>query len=80
MTVDQWTLNSKNATSTDNDFWVVDTAGGTNIQSRTYYYNQQYRVVFYINDATILSGDGSSTNPYTVQEDWTWFDDVQVLQ
>ena len=24
MSVDQWTMNSKNATSTDNDFWVVD--------------------------------------------------------
>jgi len=80
MSIDQWTINSKNSTSTDNDFWVVDGTLRGRIISRTYYYNQQYRVVFYINDATILSGDGSSANPYTVEEDWNWFDSTQVLQ
>ena len=80
MSVDQWTMNSKNATNTDNDFWVVDTAGGANIQSRTFYYEQQYRVVFYITDTTILSGSGTSGDPYVVQENWDWFDNTQVLQ
>ena len=80
MTADQWTMNSKNLTNTDNDFWVLDTAAGPNIQSRTYYYNQQYRVVFYLKADTILSGSGTLSDPYTVEEDWSWFDDVQVLQ
>ncbi len=80
MTVDQWTMNSKNLTSTDNDFWVIDVANGPNIQSRTFYYEQQYRVVFYITDKTILSGSGTVDDPYVVHEDWSWFDDVQVLQ
>jgi len=80
MTTDQWTMNSKNLTTTDNDFWVIDTAGGPNVQSRTYYYNQQYRVVFYLKEGTILSGSGTLSDPYTVQEDWSWFDNAQVLQ
>ncbi len=80
MSIDQWTINSKNATSTDNDFWVLDGTVHGRIVSRTYYYNQQYRVAFYITDTTILSGSGTSTDPYTVQEDWSWFDNAQVLQ
>ena len=80
MSEDQWTMNSKNLTSTDNDFWVLDGTLHGRIVSRTYYYNQQYRVVFYLKDDTILSGSGTELDPYTVQEDWSWFDNAQVLQ
>lgn len=89
MSEDQWTMNSKNLTSTDNDFWVLDGTLHGRIISRTFYYSQQYRVVFYITDTTILSGNGSevatvgdelNTGPYTVQEDWAWFDSNQVVQ
>lgn len=48
-------------------------------ESRLYYNTQQYRVVFYLKDNTILSGNGSSSTPYTVEEDWAWFDSYQVL-
>ncbi len=29
---------------------------------------------------TILSASGTEFDPYTVQEDWSWFDNAQVLQ
>lgn len=75
---EQWTMNAKRATALDNDFWVL--FGGNEIVSRTYYYPQNYRVVFYIKENTILSGTGTTDDPFTVQEDWHWFDDYQVLQ
>ena len=80
MSIDQWTMNSKNLTNTDNDFWVVDGTLKGRIMSRTFYYEQQYRVVFYLTSSTILSGDGSQDSPYNVEEDWAWFDSNQVLQ
>lgn len=74
------TMNSKNAISTDNDYWGLDGTLKGRILSRTFYYEQQYRVVFYITDTTILSGDGSSSNPYNVEEDWAWVDSYQVIE
>ena len=38
------------------------------------------RVTFYVNEDTIISGTGTSSDPFTVQEDWAWFDNAQVLQ
>lgn len=79
---EQWTINSKNDTDTDNDFWVLDPTilNNNRIVSRTYYYLENYRPVFYLKDDTILSGSGTSDDPYVVQEDWSWFDSVQVAQ
>ena len=80
MSIDQWTMNSKNLTSTDNDFWVIDSALGGHFLSRTYYYSQPYRVVFYLKNDTILSGTGTSADAFNVEEDWAWFDSYQIVQ
>ena len=69
---EQWTINTKNATSTDNDFWVLHS--GDEIISRTYYYAQNYRPVFYLKSDTILSGTGDSSDPFKIEENWDWFD------
>lgn len=69
---EQWTINTKNDTSTDNDYWVL--AYGDEIISRTYYYAQNYRPVFYLNSDTILSGTGDSSDPFKIEENWDWFD------
>ena len=81
-----WTINSKRATSTDNDFWTFScnligfSHTDNRIRSRTYYYNQNYQPVFYLKNDTILSGTGTSADPFTVQEHWGWFDPYQELQ
>lgn len=75
---EQWTMNSKNDTSTDNDFWVL--YNGDEIISRTRYYAQHYRMVFYLNNKTIISGSGSMDNPFKVEENWAWFDQYQQVQ
>ena len=79
---EQWTINSKNDTSTDNDYWVLDPtiAGNNRIVSRTYYYYENYRPVFYLKENTIISGLGTTGDIYTVQEDWSWFDSYQTVQ
>lgn len=75
---EQWTINSKNDTSTDNDFWTLH--GGNEIVSRTHYYAQHYRMVFYLNNKTIISGTGTTQDPFTVRENWAWFDQYQEVQ
>lgn len=81
MTAEFWTMNGRTGTLLQNDdFWVIDNDLGGHFESRLYYNTQQYRVVFYITNTTILSGDGSSGSPYAVEEDWAWFDSYQVLQ
>lgn len=81
-----WTINSKRATATDNDFWTFScnltgfSHTDNRIRSRTYYYNQNYQPVFYLKNDTILSGTGTSADPFTVQEHWGWFDPYQELQ
>ena len=74
----EWTINSKRATATDNDFWVLDY--GNQILSKTRYYGAHYRPVMYLKNDTILSGTGLKDDPYTVQENWDWFDNAQELQ
>lgn len=81
MTAEFWTMNGRTGTLLqNNDFWVIDNDLGGHFEARLYSNSQQYRVVFYLKNDTILSGDGSSGSPYTVQEDWAWFDSEQVLQ
>lgn len=77
-TSQEWTINSKRATATDNDFWVLDY--GNQILSKTRYYGAHYRPVMYLKNDTILSGTGLKDDPYTVQENWDWFDNAQELQ
>ena len=81
MTTEYWTMNGRTGSLLqNNDFWVIDNDQGGHFESRAYSTPQQYRVVFYLKDETILSGDGSSTTPYIVQENWSWFDPEQVVQ
>lgn len=82
-TSEQWTLNAKKddgILSAENDFWVLDYVSGNEIVSNTNYLGKQYRPVFYLKSDTILSGTGTTSDPFTVQEDWTWFDNAQILQ
>ena len=81
MTTEYWTMNGRTGSLLQNsDFWVIDNDQGGHFESRAYYNHQQYRVVFYLKYDTILSGSGSSTDPYLVQEDWAWFDSYQMVQ
>lgn len=84
---DQWTINSENNTTSDNDFWTLETdvviglvKTQNKISARTYYLSQQYRPVLYLKENTILSGTGTSSDPFTVQENWAWFDSYQQKQ
>lgn len=81
MTAEFWTMNGRTGTLLqDNDFWVIDNDLGGHFESRLYYSSQQYRVVLYLKNDTILSGTGTSTDAFTVQENWAWFDPEQILQ
>ena len=81
MTAEFWTMNGRTGTLLqDSDFWVIDNDLGGHFESRAYYNNQQYRVVFYLKNDTILSGLGTSSNPFNVEEDWAWFDPEQVIE
>ena len=76
-----WTMNGRTGTLLqNNDFWTVDIDMGLHFESRAYTTSRQYRVVFYITDITILSGDGSQLSPYNVEEDWARFDSYQNVQ
>lgn len=75
----QWTLNAKRATSTDNDFWTYNQGtSGDEIVSQTRYYNARYRPVMYLKADTIISGSGSSTDTFKVEESWDWFDNTMT--
>lgn len=77
----QWMMNSKNKTSTDNDYWTLNKGiAGNEIISSTYYYTSYYRPVFYLKNDTILSGTGSTSDGFTVRENWGWFDPNQTIQ
>ena len=81
MTAEFWTMNGRTGTLLqDNDFWVIDNDLGGHFEARLYSNTQQYRVVFYLKNDTILSGTGTSLDPFSVEEDWAWFDSTQVLQ
>ena len=84
---DQWTINSENNTTEDDDFWVLETdiivglvETHNNISGRTFNLPQQYRPVFYLKNDTILSGTGTVSDAFTVMENWSWFDPLQVQQ
>lgn len=81
MTAEFWTMNGRTGTlMQDSDFWVIDNDLGGHFESRLYSGSQQYRVVFYLKNDTILSGTGTSTDPYKVEENWAWFDSYQQKQ
>ncbi|MBR2766614.1 InlB B-repeat-containing protein [Candidatus Saccharibacteria bacterium] len=77
-----WTMNGRTGTLLqDSDFWTIDNDFGGRFESRSATISpRQYRPVLYITSDTIVSGTGSSQSPYTVQEDWAWFDSYQVVQ
>lgn len=71
----EWTMNSKRATSTDNDFWTINHGTlGDEMISHTYYYSARYRPVMYLKEDTIISGSGTTTDKFKVEENWDWFD------
>lgn len=83
---EQWTINSKrddSAISAEDDFWIFNkTIIGYEMLSWGYNSipQRQYRPVFYLKNNTILSGTGTSSDPFTVQENWAWFDSYQQKQ
>ena len=83
---EQWTINSKrddSSISAEDDFWIFNkTIIGYEMLSWGYNSipQRQYRPVFYLKNNTILSGTGTSSDPFTVQENWAWFDSYQQKQ
>lgn len=83
---EQWTINSKrddSSLSAENDFWILNkTLSGNEILSWDCdsIFNRKYRPVFYLKNNTILSGAGTTSDPFTVQENWAWFDSYQQKQ
>lgn len=77
--VEQFTMTGSPG-AVDNDFWVLYPNVGNEILSRTGYYNQKVRAVIYLKNNTILSGIGTEDDPFTVQENWDWFDSAQTLE
>ena len=81
MTAEYWTMNGRTGTLLqNNDFWVIDNDLGGHFESREYWNSQQYRAVFYLKNDTILSGTGTSLDTFNVEENWAWFDSLQILQ
>lgn len=81
MTKEYWTMNGRTGTLLqDSDFWVIDNDLGGHFESRLYSNSQQYRVVLYLKDDTILSGIGTYDDPFVVEEDWAWFDSYQFVE
>ena len=81
MTKEYWTMNGGTETLLqDSDFWVIDNDLGGHFESRLYSNSQQYRVVLYLKDDTILSGIGTYDDPFVVEEDWAWFDSYQYVE
>ncbi len=80
-----WTMNGDNAALSYNYFWALSYTNaliqqGNQISGIRYSTATAYQPVFYITEETILSGTGASSDPFTVQENWDWFDNAQVLQ
>ena len=79
-----WTMNGDNALLTGSNFWTLYNmnllGNGNRIYGSLYSTSLYYQPVFYITEATILSGTGTSSDPFTVRENWDWFDNAQVLQ
>lgn len=78
-----WTMNGDNADLSYNYFWALYytlTQSGNRIYGIRYTSSAAYQPVFYIKPDTILSGAGTSSDPFTVRENWDWFDNAQILQ
>lgn len=78
-----WTMNGDNAALSYNYFWSLyyaSTQSGNRIYGIRFNSNAAYQPVFYIKSDTILSGTGTSSDPFTVRENWDWFDNAQTLQ
>lgn len=80
-----WTMNGDNAALSYNYFWALSYTNaliqqGNQISGIRYSTATAYQPVFYITEATILSGTGTSSDPFTVRENWDWFDNAQTLQ
>lgn len=79
-----WTMNGDNALFSGSNFWILYNmnvlGNGNRIYGSLYNTSLYYQPVFYITEATILSGTGTSSDPFTVQENWNWFDNAQTLQ
>ncbi len=78
-----WTMNGNDSTLGSTQFWALYYAwsqSGNRIYGLTTITSNYYQPVFYITEATILSGTGTSSDPFTVRENWDWFDNAQVLQ
>lgn len=81
MNAEFWTMNGRTGTlMQDSDFWVIDNDLGGHFESRLYSSSQQYRVVIYLKNDTILSGTGTVDDPFKVEENWGWFDSKQDPQ
>lgn len=73
----EWSLNA--CSSQSNQFWrLEDTQFVSKLTSNIY--KGVMRPVVYLKNDTILSGTGTSGDPFVVQEDWRWFDTYQVVQ
>ena len=80
-TAEFWTMNGRTGTLLqNNDFWTLDNDMGLHFESRAYTTSRNYRVVFYLTNTTILSGNGTSLEPFNVEENWAWFDSYQIVQ
>lgn len=80
-----WTMNGDNAALSYNYFWALSYTNaliqqGNQISGIRYSTATAYQPVFYITEETILSGTGASSDPFTVRENWDWFDNAQILQ
>ncbi|MBR3368501.1 hypothetical protein IKG45_01775 [Candidatus Saccharibacteria bacterium] len=80
-----WTMNGDNAALSYNYFWALSYTNaliqqGNQISGIRYSTATAYQPVFYITEETILSGTGTSSDPFTVRENWDWFDNAQTLQ
>jgi len=73
----EWSLNA--CSSQSNQFWrLEDTQFVSKLTSNIY--KGVMRPVVYLKNDTILSGTGTSGDPFVVQEDWRWFDTYQTVQ
>ena len=80
-----WTMNGDNAILSYNYYWAFSYSNsflsrGYQISGIRYSTATAYQPVFYITEETNLSGTGTSSDPFTVRENWDWFDNAQVIQ
>ena len=67
----EWTITANSNNSTG--YWrISDSANG--MESSSAYTNSRVRPVFFLKSDTIISGTGTDSDPFAVQENWDWFD------